>query len=917
VQSLALEGDALASAHLSEPPATPRRGLLAGERLLRGFRRWAGIVAIAMIVGGVVSFSVSRLVPPEYRATAQLYLAPAPNATASVDIVGGQNLARSYAQLANSSVVLRTAMDDLGWTDLKTFRDRATSTWVRDTSIITVSFKHGDPEFAARAANAIANAFIVQSRTLQSSIQGGAVQQLDEQIKQLQDDIRALDTLIATTPADQQTQRVQLDGQRQTKQQTLAQLLKTRDDINLASARAQNNVSLWESAVAPTEPDSPHVGLNTALGALLAGLLVVLAIGMLGYVEDRIGDFDAMHEKLGITPLAEVYRASANEATGGMLFVRDAPMSPDAEAFRGLRTNILFASVDRRPRTILVTSALPLEGKSVVSANLALAFAQAGSPTVLIDADLRRPSQHRLFGRSSSTGLTTLLTQQDPMSRLVDFSVAPNLHLLPSGPLPPDPAEFLSSARMSALLEALANRAPDATVIIDTSPTLAVADAIALSAKVDACLVVVDSARTRTGSAIRAVESLRRVRARIVGGVVNKVRTTPAGYYGYYGPSQAPPRRPLRSRLRLPFSPHWLLVPLIGTLVLGASALFARAGQSATPELPRKFASLERAISELTAAQAAWDGDTRDGPTARTRLESADAYLADAAAAGADPARVAGVAQDIAKLRARLKIVPAATSVVADLAKTEKSATPTQLAVAGDVYAIDSATPKVWRIAASGVATVAFQKGTSGIGTPRRLAAQGDVLYVLDDAGRIFKWQREALSEVRMADRRHKEPVGLAVLSNSIYVLDAANGQVWRYRPETAGVYGPGTAMLEDPLPGVARNMAIDGDIWIVTADARVLHYAFNGGAPTATRVAFDIQWAVDPALPIAVQASAGRVYLLDDRARLFIVLSSDGRELARVATPSQLPRPVAFVINGDVVVSAMGGSIQRTPIPR
>ena len=917
MQSLVPEGDARPSADLSERPfVPPRRALLAGERLLRAIRRWAGLVGIAMIVGAVVSFGVSRVIPPEYRATAQLYLAPAPNATASVDIVGGQNLARSYAQLANSSVVLRAAMDDVGWTDLKTFRDLANSAWVRDTSIITVSFKHGNADFAARAANAIANAFIVQSRSLQSSLQGTAVQQLDEQIKQLQDDIKGLDVQIAATA--QQAQKVQLDSQRQTKQQTLAQLLMTRDDISLAAARAQNTVSLWEAAVAPAEPDSPHVGLNTALGAIVAGLLVILAIGMLGYVEDRITDFDAMHEKLGITPLAEVYRAGPSETAAGMLFVRDAPMSPDAEAFRGLRTNILFASPDRRPRTILVTSALPLEGKSVVSANLALAFAQAGSPTVLIDADLRRPSQHRLFGLDSSKGLTTLLTADDPLGRLDAFSVAPNLHVVPSGPLPPDPAEFLSSARMSTLLELLAKRAPNATVIVDTSPTLAVTDAIALSAKVDACLVVVDAARTRTGSAIRTVESLRRVRARIVGGVVNKVRSTPAGYYGYYGPGDARKNASRASGIHLPFSSRWLLVPLIGIVVLGAGALFARAGQTVVPEAPRKTVSLERAIEELAAARVAWEGDLHDASSARSRLESADAYLADATAAGADATRVSSVAQDVARLRATLDAAPAKSALVVNLAKLDKAAMPTQIVIAGVTYALDSGTQKIWRIDTDGSATAVIQKGLAGIGSPQRMAVAGDVLYVLDDGGKIFKWQRETLTPLSVADRRYKDVAQFVVVANSMYVLDKTSAQVWRYQLVVGGFAAP-VALLDQPVPGTPRSLAVDSDIWIVTTDAQVLRYHINAGATTASRVPFDIHWTADAALPIDLQVRDGdsRLFLLDDRARRFIVVDRDGREIARIATAPELPRPIAFAISGDGILSANEGTIQRTPIPK
>lgn len=874
-----------------------------------------------MLAGGIVAFSVSKIMAPEYRAGAQLYLAPAANPTASVqDAVAGQNLARSYVQLANASVVLRAAMDRVGWNDLKTFRDRASITQIRETSIINVSFQHGDPQYAADAANAIAEAFIEQSRTLQSSLQGTAVQQLDEQIKSLQEDIRGLDAQIAGLPAGQQSQQLQLDGQRQTKQQTLAQLLKTRDDMRLASARAENTVSLWEPALAPTEPDSPRTALNTLLGVLIAGLLVVLAISLLSYIEDRVTDFEAMHEKLGITPLAEILASAEMDTFSNKLFVRDAPMSFEAEAFRGLRTSILFASVDRRPRTLLVTSALPYEGKSVVSANLALAFAQSGSPTVLIDADLRRPSQHRLFGVDASVGLTTLLTVSDPLAYLERFEAAPNLAVVPAGLVPPDPAEFLGSARMSALLEMLAARAPDATVIIDTSPTLAVADAIALATKVDGCLIVVDSAHTRTSSALRAVESLRRVRARIIGGALNKVRTAPTGYYGYGEDEPRDKRR--RHRRRFVFA-GWLLVPLLGIAIAGAGAYLVRAGQPDMPTLPRSAepASLTLASGELAAARAAWDKGTLDVVATRSRLANVEVHLAQAAQDGATPRRVSEISQEANKLRAQIDDVSARTSLLVDMKQSYGAAGATQLVLSqNDIYALDPAGQKVWRIATDGSAVAVLEKGRSGLGVPQQLAAKGQRLFVLDDAGRIFKLEDDALSEIKVAQRPYREPVAFDVFANNLYVLDRAAGQVWKYEPDSDGAYRDAIPFLATPLaPGMARSLAVDGQVWILTVDGQVLRYRRTLGSIYASRQPFDIRWMADAARPTALQVREEdtALYLLDDRARRVVLIGRDGHELARIALSSDLALPAAFAVRDDIVVSAHESRLQRTLIPK
>ena len=174
------------------------------------------------------------------------------------------------------------------------------------------------------------------------------------------------------------------------------------------------------------------------------------------------------------------------------------------------------------------------EGKSVVSANLALAFAESGRPAVLVDADLRRPALHRLFGLNSGVGLTDILGEKEPLTDLRKFEVMPNLYVIPAGHLPLNPAEPLASARMSSLLADLSRLADSGTVVVDTSPVLAVVDALALSTKVDGCVVVVDSARARARASRRAIESLKGVHAPILGVVLNKVPASEAGYYEAY-----------------------------------------------------------------------------------------------------------------------------------------------------------------------------------------------------------------------------------------------------------------------------------------------------------------------------------------------------------------------------------------------
>jgi len=527
---------------------TDLRSWLSRESVLANFRRWGALMAVGAVSAALAALLVSKALPEQYKATAQLFLSPASNPTIVLqDAVLGQNLARSYVQLVSSEVVLRPAMDEVSWLDLRTFRDQLQVAQIRDTSVITVSFTDTDRLRAAAAANAVANNFIKQSRELLSEVQGSAATQLDDQIRSVQEDIRSLDTQISTLRAelaasprpsqtaapraDLQSEILQLDVSRQAKQQTLAQLLKTRDDMRLASARAESTVSLWQPATPPSSADSPKVGLNTALGAVLGIAVALLLAILLSIIDDRVRDADEAREKLGLPALGHVALTDHPETVVGKMFVRDEPMSAEAEAFRSLRTNIAFSSIDHRPQTLLVTSAVPREGKSIMSANLALAFAETAVPTVLIDADLRRPSQHRLFRRNATVGLTSLITDTGQMERLEVFQVKPNFFVIPSGPLPPNPAELLSSARMAWVLSDLKRRLPNVVVIIDTSPVLAVTDAVAVGTKVDGCLVVVDSARTHSRLTRRAVEALRAVRAPVLGVVLNKIPRAERSYY--------------------------------------------------------------------------------------------------------------------------------------------------------------------------------------------------------------------------------------------------------------------------------------------------------------------------------------------------------------------------------------------------
>jgi len=198
------------------------------------------------------------------------------------------------------------------------------------------------------------------------------------------------------------------------------------------------------------------------------------------------------------------------------------PHSPVSEAYRILRTNLEFSSLDKPIRTMVVSSAGPDEGKSTTLANLAVTIAQGGKKVILADCDLRRPRLHEIFGLDNDAGLTTMVVDDEALENppLRETGV-PNLWLLPSGPLPPNPSELLGSRRMEEIIAVLTQRAD--MVLFDAPPVIAVIDAVVLGSKVDGVLLVINAGGTKRDHAQRAKAQLEKVNVRVIGAVLNNV----------------------------------------------------------------------------------------------------------------------------------------------------------------------------------------------------------------------------------------------------------------------------------------------------------------------------------------------------------------------------------------------------------
>ncbi|MBB6638154.1 polysaccharide biosynthesis tyrosine autokinase [Cohnella thailandensis] len=209
------------------------------------------------------------------------------------------------------------------------------------------------------------------------------------------------------------------------------------------------------------------------------------------------------------------------------------PKSPVSESYRTLRTNIDFSSIDGQMQVLMVTSAGPGEGKSTTIGNLAVAYAQSERKVVLIDADLRKPTEHYTFQISNRIGLSSVLSNQAELGQAIQDTHIPYLSVIPSGPIPPNPAEMLASQRMSKVLEELKQQFD--VILIDAPPVLAVTDAQLLSTRCDGVILVMDYGKVKKDVALKSKSLLDKVGAKVLGVVLNNVkRKKNEGYYYYY-----------------------------------------------------------------------------------------------------------------------------------------------------------------------------------------------------------------------------------------------------------------------------------------------------------------------------------------------------------------------------------------------
>jgi len=500
-------------------------------------QRWWWLIAGCVIIAAAAAFIVSSVIQPVYQATATLLVqqAPAPGVSDYTALLTSERLAKTYTQMVSGRPVLEAAIAQLDLDETpEELVKRLRAELVRDTQLIRIRVEHTNPEEAARIANAIAAVFITHTQTLQQQRYGESLDRLKAQmddLSQLMREVQSqMDALKDSSSPQSQAERARLETILAGYRNSYTSLVQSYEQMRLTATQSADTISLFEAAQVPEKPVRPRKLMNAALAGVMGAMLAVGGVFLWEYLDDTVKTPDDVARTTSLSVLGMIGRLAEGEKER---VAQDNPLSPIAEDFRKLRTNIRYAGVDRPLRTLLVTSPTMSEGKSFVVANLAIVFAQAGLRTVVIDGDLRRSRQHRIFEIHPKDGVVGSLLDGSTDGRLQATEVE-GLILLPAGSRPPNPAELLGSARMRELLHQLAGEAD--VVLVDCPPVLPVADTMALASEVDGVLVVAEAGVTRRPALQQAVESLQQVGARVIGVVLNGIPAHKGGYYryGYY-----------------------------------------------------------------------------------------------------------------------------------------------------------------------------------------------------------------------------------------------------------------------------------------------------------------------------------------------------------------------------------------------
>ena len=507
------------------------------KRYISLILRWAWLIILGAVLFGTVTYFINKNISPVYQATARFLIDEAPGSASGNDyaqILLEQRLAQTYVELINVRSVREETVQRLGLPfSADSLAGKLSISAPEDKQILSITVQDTDYQRAADIANTVGAVFIEQTEARENLRYAEPIATWQDRLDEIGDEIEEVEIQISAfgTPESPEADaaRSRLETQLNEAQIRYTEAFNNRNQLQVAQARESSNIILFEEAQPHPSPIRPRTSANTAMAVAVGVILMIGIIFLFEYLDDTIKLPEQILEDTNLSTLGAIAYIPGSKPSE-QLVTHQIPRAPVSEAFRMVRTNLNFAAVDDGLHTLIVSSASPGEGKSTTTANLAVVIAQTGKRVLVVDADLRRPKQHEIFETSNNQGLTTaILDNQTPASFHIQPTAVPNLKIMTSGPIPPNPAELLNSQRMNQVLADLKEEAD--VILFDSPPILSVADASILAPQVNGCLLVVEVAKTRRNMFLQAVSRLSNAKAHLYGGIMNSSQSSRRGYY--------------------------------------------------------------------------------------------------------------------------------------------------------------------------------------------------------------------------------------------------------------------------------------------------------------------------------------------------------------------------------------------------
>lgn len=510
----------------------------------RPLAKWWWLLLASTLLAATSTYYYASGQPPKYRSSSTIMVGTALtelNPTGSELNLGNQ-LAYVYADIARRAPVRTATQEVLGLTQLPEYLVRQ----VPNTQLVEISVIDVDPARAQAVTQELVRQLILQTP---GGRQDDTEQTfLDQQLMRLEESIieteaaieeqeqRLTELFSARQIADAREQIAALETKLSTLQANYAALLGS------SSRGAANRVTIIEPASFPTTPVDDKLAMTVLAAAALGFVMAAGGAYLLEYLDDSFQSDDDVRRYLSLPTLGTIpHLKNGSSRSGGILTAAASP-SPAKDAYGGLRLTLYASLSDLDLGVLLVSSPGAGDGKSVVASNLGVELAEAGQRVVLVDADLHRPSIHHHFRLSNRIGLTNaLLKSTENVVSLAQPTQTPRLSVLTSGPIPPYSAQLLGSKRMQGILDTLREEAD--IVLLDAPPVTATVDASILCGRADGVILVIAAGRTQRKLAQDAIRLLSRIKANVLGVVINDAHVKQSMYYSDYGLRIEPPRR--------------------------------------------------------------------------------------------------------------------------------------------------------------------------------------------------------------------------------------------------------------------------------------------------------------------------------------------------------------------------------------